>query len=1025
MTPEKIGRYQVTRELGRGGFAVVYLANDPFVKRQVAVKVLPAQFTNTEAMRARFQQEAEIIATLEHPAIVPIYDYGEFQNQPFIVMRYMAGGSLAERVHRGGLEIEETTQILSRISSALDRAHDQGIIHRDLKPGNILFDQYGDAYLSDFGIARLTEASLQLTGGGAIGTPAYMSPEQVYGDRPVDGRSDIYALGVILFEMLTGTVPYEADTPAKLMMKHILEPVPRILTVKPDLPQGCDALLERAMAKEPDQRFTKASEFATAVTHLNPTIESTQPPIAQSTPSPSKEIAAPISEETVLETPTPPEVRRMAEATQIAADPAPSSSQETEIATPTPSFPQPGPKKSERPTWLMPGLVGAAAFVVVLLFIVFALNQSGLIGGQETANTNSANGATAEETDNTGSEIDTLPRETTEPTDNLPQSEDGLPARLVGAFQEFAKLGRGFLTEIAVSPDGTILAAGSGIGIWLYDAATLNPIVLLEGHTRPVQGIAWSPDGRFLASASQDGNVKIWDIENDRLSRTLEGHQDMVSTVAWSHDGSLLASAGFDNVVRIWDPENGRPIQVLEGHEQAIRMVSWPPDNNDRVASASEDGAVNVWFLDSGNLNFNLPHSDIVEGVLWSNDGGRLITGSDDNQIRLWDAANGNLIVEWVAHEYGLVTIALAPNGQFLASTGNDGFVRVWDLETELEVAAWGGANNSPVSPSWLPDSQQLALSFTDNLLGIWQARNPNDGLMTRAHTGQVGSIAWAPEERGLVSGHFGDDLTRLWNLETLEEAGVMRGFTGEGQSLSISADGALLAKPAVGIEVFDLSSGFQDEFEPIFAGGDDAYVNAALLSPDAAHIAAINWDGILRVWNLPDQQLLFEASGASAEAIAWTPEGDLIASPALDQPLIVIWDSQTGEALQAIPYGSDANITGLDWSPDGRFLAATDTAGMLNVWERDSWGIALSFQSFGTSLNSIDWSLDGRWLAAGSWSGSIYVWDATGIIGTEPALFIDLAHLAPVTAIAWSPSGTMLASGSHDGTVRIWRPEN
>jgi serine/threonine protein kinase len=187
--PDKIGRYLVSRQLGRGGFAVVYLANDPFVKRQVAVKVLPAQFTDTPEMRARFQQEAEIIAALEHPAIVPIYDYGDHQGQPYIVMRHMAGGSLAERIQQGAISVHESAKILERISSALDRAHHQGIIHRDLKPGNILFDQFGDAYLSDFGIARLTEASLKLTGGGIIGTPAYMSPEQIYGDRPIDGRT--------------------------------------------------------------------------------------------------------------------------------------------------------------------------------------------------------------------------------------------------------------------------------------------------------------------------------------------------------------------------------------------------------------------------------------------------------------------------------------------------------------------------------------------------------------------------------------------------------------------------------------------------------------------------------------------------------------------------------------------------------------------------------------------------------------------------------------------------------------------
>jgi WD40 repeat protein len=154
---------------------------------------------------------------------------------------------------------------------------------------------------------------------------------------------------------------------------------------------------------------------------------------------------------------------------------------------------------------------------------------------------------------------------------------------------------------------------------------------------------------------------------------------------------------------------------------------------------------------------------------------------------------------------------------------------------------------------------------------------------------------------------------------------------------------------------------------------------------------------------------------------MAWSPDGALIATPGAEEPIVVIWDSQSGEALEVVPFESNAGITGLDWSPDGQFLAASDTQGIVRVWERDNWGLSLSFQSRGTSLNSLDWSPDGRYLASGSWSGSIYVWDATNQSGPEAVLYLDLAHLAPVVAIAWSPDSTTLASGSHDGTLRVW----
>ena len=269
MTPEKIGRYQVEGEIGRGGMATVFKAYDPRFERHVAIKVLPREFMHDPEFRARFNREAKTIATLEHPAIVPVYDYGEDDGQPYLVMRYMLGGSLSDRLENGPLSIEESAEILQRLGSALDRAHSQGIIHRDLKPGNVLFDQYGDAFLADFGIVQVSGSNSNLTASGSlVGTPMYMSPEQVYGDKELDGRSDIYALGIILFQMLTGHLPYEADTPAKLMMKHILEPVPDLLTDRPDLPPEAEVVVSKALSKDREDRFDTASAFSAALSTI-------------------------------------------------------------------------------------------------------------------------------------------------------------------------------------------------------------------------------------------------------------------------------------------------------------------------------------------------------------------------------------------------------------------------------------------------------------------------------------------------------------------------------------------------------------------------------------------------------------------------------------------------------------------------------------------------------------------------------------------------------------------------------------
>jgi serine/threonine-protein kinase len=266
MASEKIGRYIIKSELGRGGMATVYHAYDPNFERDVAIKVLPAAFLHDPQFRVRFEREAKMIALLEHPAIVPVYDFGEQEGQPYIVMRYMSGGSLADRLSQGAIPFEETSRIIARLAPALDVAHARGIIHRDIKPGNVLFDQYGNAFLSDFGIARLTQqAATTITGESIVGTPAYMSPEQVQGTKTIDGRSDIYAMGVLVYQMLTGHIPYQADTPAKIMLMHILEPVPCISDERADLPLGSEDIISRAMAKDPTDRYATTAELASSM----------------------------------------------------------------------------------------------------------------------------------------------------------------------------------------------------------------------------------------------------------------------------------------------------------------------------------------------------------------------------------------------------------------------------------------------------------------------------------------------------------------------------------------------------------------------------------------------------------------------------------------------------------------------------------------------------------------------------------------------------------------------------------------
>ena len=262
MQAEKFSRYEIKDVLGTGGMAAVYRAYDRRSERDVALKILKHELLNDLQVRERFEHETRIIARLEHAAIVPVHDVGRDQEQLFFVMRYMTGGSLVERIQQRSLSLDEIAHILQRVAAALDYAHNRGIIHRDVKPGNILFDEEDNAYISDFGIAKIANASSKLSS-GIIGTPTHISPEQALG-KHVDGRSDIYSLGVILFEMLSGKMPFEAATPLGMAFKHATAPVPHIRDVNPHLPRGVDAVLTKVLAKEPNQRYSSGAELAEA-----------------------------------------------------------------------------------------------------------------------------------------------------------------------------------------------------------------------------------------------------------------------------------------------------------------------------------------------------------------------------------------------------------------------------------------------------------------------------------------------------------------------------------------------------------------------------------------------------------------------------------------------------------------------------------------------------------------------------------------------------------------------------------------
>ncbi|HEX6033525.1 MAG TPA: serine/threonine-protein kinase, partial [Anaerolineales bacterium] len=289
MSPDKVGRYKIKSELGQSGMATVYRAFDPVSNREVAIKMLPREMLDNLVTRARFKREIKLIASLEHPAIVPVYDVGgEDNHQPFFVMRYMSGGSLTEMIRKKRFSLRDAALVIERLAAALDHAHSKGVIHRDIKPDNVLFDTSNNPYLSDFGVAKFTESLVSTTNQEVIGTPAYLSPEQALGED-VDRRADIYGLGAMLYEMLTGERPFGKETVIGLALQHVNDPVPNVLNLRPDLPGEVDVIIKRAMAKNRENRYSTALELAHELNKVayegEPTLQKIPALVDRETPS--------------------------------------------------------------------------------------------------------------------------------------------------------------------------------------------------------------------------------------------------------------------------------------------------------------------------------------------------------------------------------------------------------------------------------------------------------------------------------------------------------------------------------------------------------------------------------------------------------------------------------------------------------------------------------------------------------------------------------------------------------------------
>jgi WD40 repeat protein len=568
--------------------------------------------------------------------------------------------------------------------------------------------------------------------------------------------------------------------------------------------------------------------------------------------------------------------------------------------------------------------------------------------------------------------------------------------------------------SVAWSPDGKTLASASEDStIRLWEAASGKPLRTLDGHQGRVNDVAWSPNGKTLASASRDNTIRLWDAASGQSLRTLHGHQDLVNSAAWSPDGKTLASASEDKTIRLWDAASGQPLSTLQGHKEPVNSVAWSPDGK-TLASASGDNTLRLWDAASGKLMRTLQgHQDSVYSVAWSPDGKTLASASEDKTVRLWEAASGQPLRTLQEHQNGVTSVAWSPDGKTLASAGQDRMVRLWAAASGKRLLTLHGHQNSVNSVAWSPDGKTLASASGDKTIRLWEVASGQPRLTMQGHEDFVNSVAWSPGGNTLASASR-DTTVRLWEAASGQPLRTLQGHQDSVISVAWSPDGKTLASASVDktIRLWEAANG-----QPLRTlQGHNKSVYSVAWSPDGKTLVSASQDKTIRLWESASGQPLRTLQGHEepVNSVAWSPDGRTLASAGEDST-IRLWDAASGQPLRTLK-GHQNGVSSVAWSPDGKTLASASEDNTIRLWEAASGKVMGTLQGHQNVAYSVSWSPDGKSLASASSDNTIRIWQAAG-----GQMLRTLQGQGPLFSVAWSPDGKLLASAGGDKTIQVW----